>query len=313
MVNFRYHLVSLTAVFLALAVGIALGAGPLRDSISMSLSGEAAELRTLNAKLQGQLAGQAAADEWNATVLDQLAEDLTQQSLTGQQITIISQHPVDSAEVDQVIQALSGAGGEVVSAVTLAERWFDPGQHSFRSALGSSLLTHLSTDPANTTSTDVLLATALAESLTVGDAAGGAGLAQEAGIISALLSDGELTVLDQAPTGAAGVVVAILSGASLNENTTVSGALSVQLEAISAVAPTIAVALDDAGREEVLQIRASAQVTGTVSTLTNGSSAAGLLALPLAISQHLQGEIAHYGVENDATSAFPPVRLVRQQ
>ena len=34
----RYHLVSLVSVFLALAVGIALGAGPLKDPISEGLS-----------------------------------------------------------------------------------------------------------------------------------------------------------------------------------------------------------------------------------------------------------------------------------
>ena len=31
MIDFRYHLVSLISVFLALAVGIVLGAGPLRE------------------------------------------------------------------------------------------------------------------------------------------------------------------------------------------------------------------------------------------------------------------------------------------
>ena len=33
MIDFRYHLVSLVSVFLALAVGIVLGAGPLKDTI----------------------------------------------------------------------------------------------------------------------------------------------------------------------------------------------------------------------------------------------------------------------------------------
>ena len=32
MIDFRYHLVSLISVFLALAVGIALGAGPLKET-----------------------------------------------------------------------------------------------------------------------------------------------------------------------------------------------------------------------------------------------------------------------------------------
>ena len=35
-IDFRYHLVSIVAVFLALAVGIVLGAGPLNESISDS-------------------------------------------------------------------------------------------------------------------------------------------------------------------------------------------------------------------------------------------------------------------------------------
>jgi hypothetical protein len=38
MIDFRYHLVSLVSVFIALAVGIVLGAGPLKDPISEGLS-----------------------------------------------------------------------------------------------------------------------------------------------------------------------------------------------------------------------------------------------------------------------------------
>ena len=34
MINFRYHLVSLIGVFLALAVGVVLGAGPLQNAIN---------------------------------------------------------------------------------------------------------------------------------------------------------------------------------------------------------------------------------------------------------------------------------------
>ncbi len=38
MIDFRYHLVSLVALFLALAGGIALGAGPLQDPVRGELS-----------------------------------------------------------------------------------------------------------------------------------------------------------------------------------------------------------------------------------------------------------------------------------
>ena len=49
MIDFRYHLVSLVAVFLALSVGIVLGAGPLKGKIdsgvSSTLTNEVAALR----------------------------------------------------------------------------------------------------------------------------------------------------------------------------------------------------------------------------------------------------------------------------
>ena len=38
MIDFRYHVVSLVSVFLALAVGIVLGAGPLNEGISTGIT-----------------------------------------------------------------------------------------------------------------------------------------------------------------------------------------------------------------------------------------------------------------------------------
>ena len=46
MIDFRYHLVSIISVFLALAVGIVLGAGPLQANLGDQLSDQVAALRT---------------------------------------------------------------------------------------------------------------------------------------------------------------------------------------------------------------------------------------------------------------------------
>ena len=45
MIDFRYHIVSLISVFLALAVGIILGAGPLQGAIGDQLTGQVDQLR----------------------------------------------------------------------------------------------------------------------------------------------------------------------------------------------------------------------------------------------------------------------------
>ena len=55
MIDFRYHIVSLISVFLALAVGIALGAGPLEETIGDTLTGQVEVLREEKDALRAEL------------------------------------------------------------------------------------------------------------------------------------------------------------------------------------------------------------------------------------------------------------------
>src|SRR4029077_6853646 len=55
MIDFRYHVVSLISVFLALAVGIALGAGPLKETIGDTLTGQVQQLRDEKDALRTEL------------------------------------------------------------------------------------------------------------------------------------------------------------------------------------------------------------------------------------------------------------------
>ncbi|MGH3648896.1 MAG: copper transporter, partial [Micromonosporaceae bacterium] len=56
MINFRYHVVSLTAVFLALAVGMVLGTAALNGPVTEDLYSEAQSLRKSNGQLRDQIA-----------------------------------------------------------------------------------------------------------------------------------------------------------------------------------------------------------------------------------------------------------------
>ena len=69
MIDFRYHLVSLISVFLALAVGIVLGAGPLKEAIGDQLTGQVESLRADKEKLRADL--------------DEAATDLAQRELAA--------------------------------------------------------------------------------------------------------------------------------------------------------------------------------------------------------------------------------------
>ena len=70
MIDFRYHLVSIVSIFLALAVGIVLGAGPLKEDIGNTLTSEVKNLRADKAALRSELdtaeKGTKARDEFTA-------------------------------------------------------------------------------------------------------------------------------------------------------------------------------------------------------------------------------------------------------
>ena len=55
MIDFRYHVVSIVSIFLALAVGIVLGAGPLQGRLGDTLSKEVSGLRKDKTNLNNQL------------------------------------------------------------------------------------------------------------------------------------------------------------------------------------------------------------------------------------------------------------------
>ena len=63
MIDFRYHIVSLISVFLALAVGIILGAGPLQGAIGDQLTGQVEQLRTERNELRDARAHRPGADD----------------------------------------------------------------------------------------------------------------------------------------------------------------------------------------------------------------------------------------------------------
>lgn len=47
MIDFRYHLVSIISIFLALAVGIVLGAGPLQGNLGSQLTDQVSDRKSV--------------------------------------------------------------------------------------------------------------------------------------------------------------------------------------------------------------------------------------------------------------------------
>jgi hypothetical protein len=124
-IDFRYHLVSIVAVFLALAIGIVLGAAELQGPTYNLLNGTTAKLQNeLNqANSQRDMAeeqanaGDAYAEAVEPVVLRNL--------LAGQKLLIVTEPGAQGSVVSGITSAANDAGAEVTGQINLQAKFFD--------------------------------------------------------------------------------------------------------------------------------------------------------------------------------------------
>jgi hypothetical protein len=124
-IDFRYHLVSIVAVFLALAIGIVLGStelqGPaynLLDKTTSKLQSELGQVSSQRDMAQQQATeGEMYAQAVEPTVLHDL--------LTGQRLLIVTEPGAQSSVVSGISSAALAAGASITGQVNLATKFFD--------------------------------------------------------------------------------------------------------------------------------------------------------------------------------------------
>jgi hypothetical protein len=126
MINFRFHIVSLTAVLLALGIGLVLGTTFLDDALEEALKGQLAGLESSLDRARGRNEDlQRRVDEFEdeaAALSSQLGERLYGGLLAGDPVLVVSTRGVDEELVDGAIQSLSQADANVVGTWWLTDR-----------------------------------------------------------------------------------------------------------------------------------------------------------------------------------------------
>ena len=343
MIDFRYHIVSLISVFLALAVGIALGAGPLKDSIGDTLTGQVDQLRAEKDDLRVELDRTAGALDDEQAAFAAVAPDLVEGILPGYRVAVITVGPVDAGANDGVVAQLAAAGATVTAQVAVTQEWTDPARSAFRGTLAGTLVEYLDPSPAADSGTAVELAEALVQALTTASATDVDAISENSGVILDLLSGeaGLVTVQGSVTTAADAVVVlagpvvaedpeAVVetSGPSTDPSSEASATPSVE-------ADTEADAESDAATEEadaatqlaqaaqarstgmVLAggattgagaldaVRSSSDLTSVIATVDDVQGLTGQVSVPMALSARIAGTVGHYGTGELTTAVMP--------
>ncbi|MEX2292262.1 MAG: copper transporter [Acidimicrobiales bacterium] len=146
MINLRYHVVSITAVFLALGIGLTLGSSFLDrvtvDNLKHRL--DAVQERVEATERENDLlAGRVGAfDSRDAAFVDELSGRILQGHLDAVPVLLVATEGTDEALVTDALTALSAGGAQVAGTWWLTDMWLleDPGDaERLASLLGMSV------------------------------------------------------------------------------------------------------------------------------------------------------------------------------
>jgi hypothetical protein len=314
-IDFRYHLVSIASIFMALAVGIVLGAGPLKEDIGNTLTSEVTKLREDKTALRAELdqsAKQAKArDDFTAAGNRALLAD----RLEGITVTLVALPGSDANLVRATGATLTSAGANIGSTVTLLDAWTDPDKQAFRATLAEQLApaVGLSGEGGGGELIDQVLARALlTRAEEGGDPSDGAA---EADAAIEGLRTGELVSFasrDPVPAQAAVVVAGPLGGDDAGERSATAASLSALAAAFDRVGGTVVVSASstrgggaEADASLVEALRKDESAAKSVSTVDNAELPMGQASVVFALLEQLSGKAGQYGLGENATAAFP--------
>jgi hypothetical protein len=327
MINFRFHIVSLTAVLLALGIGLVLGTTFLDDAtvnqLESQLDGLENDLdraRERNDEQQRRLG----AFEDEAEQLDaQLGERLFTGELQDDPVLVVSTRGIDEQWVDGVMTSLAQADADVVGAWWLTER-LALDDESEVGDLSAAL--ELSTDDTDRLSRNlaVQLADVLYGAADVPDAPALTASAEpallarlrEAGFVEYQLPEGAEGDVVRLPASGLRIVVVDGPDAALPAGAVVVPVLTDMTTdgpmPVVATEPTPATGndVDEATQPQlVAAVRDDDALSQRLSTVDDLDRVSGRVATVLALVDAVPGgpTIGHYGAGDGADRLLPPV------
>ncbi len=310
MISFRYHIVSIVSVFLALAIGVALGGGPLKGEVDNSLVKQVEADRKAKVDLRADISALQSSNAFTDDYAKRTAPQLVGGALTGRPVTLLVLPGAEESTVSSLTELVKTAGGSVGGTVRVGDGLLDVGNKQLVDELGSQLLDGASdvTVPDGAGPYErlgALLARAVAT-----DEDAGAAVDDPANSILSGLSTADL----MSPAGditRRGSLVLVVTGPGPEDADARAGASAVVTALVDSldsatdgvvVAGPIAAARAGGVIESVRREVVTAREVSTVDTLDR---VAGQVVTIMALAQQAGGAAGHYGSVDAADGTMP--------
>jgi hypothetical protein len=319
-IDFRYHLVSIVAVFLALAIGIVLGSTELQGNTIDVLRTSQNSLKNQLDQTQAERGVAQAQVATNQTFLTTAEPRLLANELPGDRIVLITEPGASSTVISGVKQAATDAGATVTGEVSIQPKFNDL-SGATQSSLGQINSDLASTDntslatPSNEQTLDQqqaaqLIGTAILATTTAGETTG-ISTADATTLLGAYAQAGYITITPAVTDRATLAVIVTPDTAPADgqndPGTQVLLAMAQEFAGESAATVVVGSAAGSAAGSPIAALRASS-VASLVSTVDNADSIIGQVSTIWALAEQLRGQKPNsYGISG--ASAVSPVPL----
>jgi Copper transport outer membrane protein, MctB len=304
-INFKYHVVSLTAVFLALAIGLIVGTAALNGPLSDELKHQVTQLSAQNQQYRSQVNSLKTEVNQKEQFVTQIAPLVLPGKLAGRQVLIVSTQQSD-ADVKSVQSDLQLAGATVTGHVTIEDSFVKPDSNGplldlAATTLNTNAITGLPTNSDGVETSTALLAAALM------DHTPAVPRQSQQEILAAYKSAGFVDY-DTDPTGPAEAVVVLAGLPYTDQDATKENQNTLTMvTGFDKAGPIVLGASSTAGSGNVVSaVRGDASLSKTVSTVDNDNTLQGVLAVTLALNEQVvYGRTGHYGLASSASASLP--------
>lgn len=309
MINFRYHVVSLTAVFLALAIGLVVGTAALNGPVADSLEGQVTGLRKDNQNWRQTVSNM----EKQLGMEEKFAEEMSQVvlpgTLTGRRVVVLSL-PNGRDHTEGVLKKLQLGGATITGRVDLQDKFVNPDNNSnllelaVTAARPTAQTTGLPGNGHGVETSSALLASVLLDR-TQGTAP--VSDADRRAVLAAYNNAGYLTTDNNKVTGSAEAVVVISGQPYVDKDSDKRDESVVKIaEQFDRTGSIVVAGNGSVGGNLVSVVRGDPVLAQTISTVDNANTGQGQLVTSLALVQQLtEKKAGQYGVGDNAASLLP--------
>lgn len=313
MIDFRYHVVSIVAVFLALGLGLFIGSTSLRGKVGANITHQTETVAHRNSQLRAELSDVRSRLSRNQAFDAALEPYAVSGKLSGESVVVVSEPGVDGDIRTQVTDALTDAGATINGDVRLQTALLDPQQDQFLGTLADKVAPSGRRFSANGSGAERALSLLAAALVTKPQ--GPALSAAAANKVLAAYSAGKLlSVSGDPPRPAALAVVLAAPPPPVPEGTDSSdapqqadlvasfaGALDHDGVGVVVAGPTSA----DATGGLLDTIRSDKTLRGLVSTVDSAELPSGVIATVFAAAEQADGRAGSYGSAAGADAPVP--------